>query len=313
MRSGAGALAWWRIRDTDLGDTASAEQFRQAYRLQSLQALLHERNLKRVISIFDSLGVEPVLVKGWAIARHYPEAGLRPYTDLDLCVLPGQYAAASDALKDSAARSCNVDLHLGFGKFYDLRDDDIFKRSQRVKLDDLKVRVLSTEDHLRLLCMHLLRHGAVRPIWLYDIAVLLETRTSDFDWDRCLGRSRQQADWVACALGLAHRLLGAEVEGTPVARRAKKLPTWLAPAVLKEWGTPLHSLAQVAVYLKQPGRVVRGLIKELPHHWPNPIEATMTLKGPFNEIPRLPFQVGHVFSRAAAMLGGWRGPAHRMN
>ncbi len=254
--------------------------------------------MKRALPLLGSLGVEPVLVKGWAIARHYPEAGLRPYTDLDLCVLPDQYANACAALKDPVIQSCNIDLHLGFGKFYDLQSGEIFERSQLVKLDDLEVRVLSAEDHLRLLCMHLLRHGAVRPIWLYDIAVLLEARTGDFDWDRCLGRSRQQADWIACALGLAHQLLGADVEGTPIERRAKKLPRWLAPTVLKEWGTPLHSLGQVAVHLKHPVRV----IKELPRHWPNPIEATMTLKGPFNELPRLPFQVGHVFSRAAAML-----------
>lgn len=302
MRSGAGALAWWRIRESGLRAAPPALQFQQAYRLQSLQAVLHERSLKQVIPLFRSRGVEPVLVKGWAIARHYPETGLRPYTDLDLCVLPDQYALASAALKDPAGQSCNVDLHLGFGKFYDLETDDIFERSQLVELDDLKVRVLSVEDHLRLLCMHLLRHGAVRPIWLYDIAVLLEARTDDFDWDRCLGCSRQQADWVACALGLTHQLLRANVEETPIARRAKKLPTWLAPTVLKEWGTPLHSLGQLAAYLKHPLRVIRGLIKELPHHWPNPIEATMTLKGPFNELPRLPFQVGHVFSRAAAML-----------
>jgi hypothetical protein len=302
MRSGAGALAWWRIRDCGLGDGRVAEQFQQAYRLQSLQAALHERNLKRAIPLLGNHAVEPVLVKGWAIARYYPEPGLRPYTDLDLCVLPDQYANACDALKDPAIRSCNIDLHLGFDKFYDLESNEIFDRSQLVKLDDLEVRVLSAEDHLRLLCMHLLRHGAVRPIWLYDIAVLLEARADDFDWERCLGRSRQQADWIACALGLAHQLLWADVEGTPVASRAKKLPRWLAPAVLKEWGTPLHSLGQVAAYLKQPGRVIRGLIEELPHHWPNPIEATMTLKGPFNELPRLPFQVGHVFSRAAAML-----------
>ena len=302
MRSGAGGLAWWRIRDSALRDTAVSEQFQQAYRLQSLQAMLHEHNLKRIIPLLGSLGVEPMLVKGWAIARNYPEAGLRPYTDLDLCVLPDQYALASAALKEPAAQSCNVDLHLGFDKFYDLQADDIFERSQLVKLGDLEVRVLSMEDHLRLLCMHLLRHGAVRPIWLYDIAVLLETRTADFDWDRCLGRSRQQADWIACALGLAHRLLGADVEGTPVASRAGKLPRWLAPTVLKEWGTPLHSLREITVFLKQPARVIKGLIEELPHHWPNPIEATMTLKGPFNELPRLPFQVGHVFSRAAAMF-----------
>jgi len=29
-------------------------------------------------------GVEPILGKGWAIARLYPERGMRPYGDIDL-------------------------------------------------------------------------------------------------------------------------------------------------------------------------------------------------------------------------------------
>ncbi|MFY9607515.1 MAG: nucleotidyltransferase family protein [Blastocatellia bacterium] len=298
--SGAGGLAWCKIRHSVLGTSPTAFQLQQAYRLHSLQAALHRRSLKQVIPLLRSFGVEPVLVKGWAIARVYPELGMRPYGDLDLCVLPEQYAHAKAVLKSREIP--DADLHLGFGKFYDRQTNDIFGRSQLVGLDDLEVRVLSAEDHLRFLCMHLLRHGAVRPLWLCDIAVLLETRAQDFDWDRCLGHSRQQADWVACAIGLAHELLGTEVEGTPIARRAKKLPSWLVPAVLKEWGTPFQSLRQVTVYLKRPLRALSAPLRELSSHWPNAIEATITLKGPFNELPRLPFQVGHVFSRTTALL-----------
>jgi len=302
LRSGAGALAWWRIRDSGLQATPFAQEFQHDYRFHALHAALHERGLKQIIRLLRVCAVEPVLVKGWAIARHYPETGLRQYSDFDLCVLPDHFAAAKAALKSFESQGYNVDLHLGFGKFFDWRTDDIFSRSQLVSLDDLEVRVLSAEDHLRFLCIHLLRHGVVRPLWLCDIAVLLETQPDDFDWDKCLGPSRQHADWVACAVGLAHQLLGAEVEGTPIARRAQKLPRWLVPAVLKAWGTPFRSLLPLALSLRQPMNRFRGMLEELPRHWPNPIEATMTLKGPFNELPRLPFQVGHVFSRTAAQL-----------
>jgi hypothetical protein len=285
-----------------LRSTPAADQLHQAYRLDSLQSALHQRDLERAIPLLRGYGVEPVLVKGWAIAKLYPEPGMRPYGDFDLCVLPDQYRQAVAALKDPGVRGINVDLHVGFGKFYDRQPADTFGRSKLVRLGDIDVRVLSDEDHLRFLCMHLLRHGAVRPLWLCDIAVMLEAQADDFDWDRCLSGSRRQADWVACALGLAYELLGAETGNTPVECRAKKLPRWMVPTVLEEWAIPYHMPGQIASYLRQPLKQFRWLLKELPEHWPNPIEATVTVRGPFNDLPRLPFQVGHLFSRAAALI-----------
>ena len=302
MKSGAAGLAWCKVRHSDLRFSATAEQLHQAYRLQSLQGALHERRFKQVIPLLRSVGVEPILVKGWAIARLYPEIGMRPYCDLDLCVLPEHYTKASAALKDVEGDGTNVDLHLGFGKFYDRRTDEIFARSRLVKLDDIDVRVLCEEDNLRYLCMHLLRHGAVRPLWLCDIGVAFEASTPDFDWDRCLAGSHREADWVACAIELAAQLLGVDVKQTRIAPRAPKLPSWLTTAVLRDWGTPFRSPRQVRALLQQPARFLTGLPEELLRHWPNPIEATMTLGGPLNRLPRLPFQVGHVLSRTTALF-----------
>ena len=99
LGSGAGALAWWRIRGSALGTTPAALELREAYRLHSLEAALHERSIKTIVALLRSAGVEPVLVKGWAVARLYPEAGLRPYGDIDLCVRPEQYRQAAALLE----------------------------------------------------------------------------------------------------------------------------------------------------------------------------------------------------------------------
>lgn len=299
---GGGGLGWRKVRESDLRSTQEGELFQAQYRFQSLQAALHDRSLKKVIPCLRDIGVEPLLVKGWAIARLYPEPGMRPYVDLDVCVLPCDYARATKALSGGECDDCNVDLHSGFIKFFDRRTDEIFERSQMAKLGDLEVRVLSPEDDLRFLCLHLLRHGAVQPLWLCDICVLLEKRERDFDWDRCLSGSRKGADWVACAIGLAHQLFGADIEGTPVASRAGELPNWLVPTVLEAWGIGLKTLPKLAVYLRDPSRWISDLPKEVSRHWPNPIEATMTVGGPFNDLPRLPFQVAHVMSRGGASL-----------
>jgi hypothetical protein len=55
---------------------------------------------------------------------------------------------------------------------------------------------------------------------------------------RCFGRNKRRADWIACVIGLANRLLGAELRDVPVEYRANSLPRWLISSVLKQWSTP---------------------------------------------------------------------------
>ncbi|HEX8847465.1 MAG TPA: nucleotidyltransferase family protein [Pyrinomonadaceae bacterium] len=302
--SGAAALCWWRIQPSDLlRETPAAKGFRQAYRLNILQDALTQQTIKKTLALLRSADIEPLLVKGWAAARAYPEQGLRPYGDIDLCVRAEQFAAAENALKDLKERF-EVDLHRGFEKFGGGSVDEIYARSQLVTFGDVEVRVPSAEDHLRILSIHMLREGAWRPLWLCDIAVAVETRASSFDWDRCLTADRRRADWVICAISLAHQLLGASVRDTPAARRSRPLPRWLVPAILKEWGSPLPSMRQR--HITPMARILRrrkGVLAGLRDRWPNPIEATVGMGGPFNGLPRLPFQIGNCLARTVKFAG----------
>ena len=305
LGSGAGALGWWRVRQTDLNQTPAALQLQEAYRLHSLQSALHEAQIKEIISLFRSAGLTPVLVKGWSVARLYPEMGLRPYGDIDLCFRPEEYSKAEEALKRSTGKKYDIDLHEGFTKLDGLSLEDLLARSKTLTLGEVEVQVLGLEDQLRILCTHLLRHSAWRPLWLCDIAVAVESLPPDFDWDRFISDDPLQADWIACAIGLAHQLLGAEVDDTPVATRAKNLPSWLVPHVLKNWNRPfpdyyppLSYSRPLATYLRDP----RGLVNTLIMRWPDPIEATIRLRGPFNESPRLPYQLGNLISRVGKFL-----------
>lgn len=304
LGSGAGALGWWRLRRSDLRSSAPAVALQHAYRLFALHVALHERAIERAFVLLRSAGVEPILVKGWAIARLYPERGLRPYGDLDLCVRPGQYLKAQEVLRGLEGEDVSVDLHAGFTKLDERDLDDLYARSELVKVGGVPVRVLGPEDHLRLLCVHLLRHGAWRPLWLCDIAAAVEFRSAGFDWDRCLGSNRRLADWVACAIGLAHELLGAKVDDTPVAERAKHLPRWLVPNVLEQWNMPFptrHASASqpMATYLRRPA----GLLQALRKRWPNSIEATIGVRGPLNGLPRLPFRLTYCLLRTVTFVG----------
>lgn len=295
LGTGGAGLLWWRFRSTELAACPFALELKQAYRFQTLQALLHENQIARAVTLLRSAGIEPLLAKGWVLARLYPEAGLRPSGDIDLWVLPEQHAAAEGVLRSPAAQGCPVDLHQRCVELRDRSLADLFQRSRLVRLGKVEVRILGPEDHLRLLCVHMLAHGAWRPLWLCDIAVAVEARPEDFDWDCCLAGSRQRAEYVLCAMGLAHRLLGARLDGTAGASGAARLPGWLVSTVLREWGAGYSHRRPLMTYLRHPA----GLLQALRRCWPNPILATVEVGGPFNELPRLPFQFAQCLSRTA--------------
>jgi Uncharacterised nucleotidyltransferase len=300
--SGAASLMWAKLRLSELKDTPVALEFQQAYRLHSIQAAIHESEIPIVLKMLRSAEVEPLLVKGWAVARFYTEKGMRPYGDIDLCVRPEHYRAAEAMASSPEGEKYNVDLHEGLEKLDDQSLDDLFARSETLRLGDVDVRVLRLEDQLRILCTHLLRHGVWRPLWLCDIAAIVESLPSDFDWNLCFGDDPRQADRVSCSVGLAHQLLGARVDDTPVYQRAMNLPRWLVPAVLKQWKWS-HALDHTPPELMSVSlRHLTHLPKALLRRWPNPVEATFNLKAPFNGFPRLPLQVGDYISQTFSFL-----------
>lgn len=300
LGSGAGALGWQRVRHSPLRDTPAALRLQEAYRLHALHSAIHESEIQQVFTLFRMAKVEPVLVKGWAVARWYPEKWLRPYGDIDLCFKPEEYPLAAETAHTPQAQPFYIDLHEGFTKLDGLSLEALLTRSQLVPLGDVKVRVLGFEDQLRILCTHLLRHGAWRPLWLCDIAAGIERRPADFDWQRFLGNDPLEADWIGCVIGLAHQLLGARVEDTPMADRADRLPRWFVPHVLKNWGAPyptnyppMSYARPLVTYLRHP----RGLLKTLRARWPDALEATIRLRGKIDNTPRLPYQLGNLLSR----------------
>ncbi|HTG17133.1 MAG TPA: nucleotidyltransferase family protein, partial [Blastocatellia bacterium] len=246
--------------------------------------------------------IEPVLLKGRAMADLYPELALRPYGDVDLCFKTEQYATALAVLESPEGRAFNVDPHDDLDRLYGLSFDELLTRSQMMRVGKIEVRVPCSEDHLRILCIHFLKHGAWRPLSLCDVAAALESRSDDFDWDRCLGTDKLITDWVACTIGLAHKLLGARTEDTPVTPRASRLPRWLLPAVLKQWEKPYPQANETTELMMTHLRKRSGVMRAMGMRWPNPIRATVYFRAPFNELPRFPFQLSNYVSQAARFL-----------
>jgi len=222
----------------------------------------------------------------------YPVQSLRHYGDIDLCVRPNDY---QQTVLLSREAKIWVDVHSGFSQ---PDDNEIFARSFLVQAGEAEIRVPAMEDHLRILCLHLLRHGAWKPLWLVDVAIILETSTQNFDWQRFFGPDPRTADWLTCVLLLAHHLLGARLEGTPIAQD-KKLPSWLVQCVLRRWGRWFNSdyrnpaLTSLWKHRRQPRKLWDDLYFRF-----DPIRATVETGGSFNAGPRLPYQLAAFLRRA---------------
>jgi hypothetical protein len=297
--SGAAGLAWQRIRGSALADLPAADGLKQAYRLQVLRNAALEQEIQEIFALLQSAGIEALLIKGWSVARTYSDAGLRPYGDIDLVVRASQRTAAEQLL---AGRDL---VDLDHGELHDLDEravSGLFESSQVVD----RIRFPGPEDHLRLICLHFLRHGGWRPLWLCDIAAALETQPPNFNWDRCLEggvstsraqrkaqfKAKTQARGIACCVTLAHELLGASVSSTtPAMRRfGGRLPGWFTRAVRGQWDHAHYQEHEV------PDAIADSLWRlpdSLRQRWPDPISATLLTGAPFNEAPRVLFQVGY--------------------
>jgi hypothetical protein len=300
VESGAAALAWNRIaQDAELRAAPAAASLQEAYRFLALDEARKEAALGFIAGLFADAGLEPLLFKGWAAARHYARPHLRPLGDFDLCAPPGRHDDATELLRrhtvpglenrrygitqergqfvlDCAdGAPCQVDLHADLDKFQLASFETVHARAQRIPLGKHAIRVPSAEDHLRLVAVHFLIHGGYRPLWLCDVAAMLEGASEDFRWEVCFGDDPQIGRWLACTFELAHRLLDARIDHVPPAHRVDTVPLWFEHTVLNEWcrGPSARIPRPFSLALAEPWT----LAAELKRRWPNPIQAAVAL------------------------------------
>jgi hypothetical protein len=237
LATGTAGLAWWAVKDDErLAQSDAGRTLRDSFRMQVLHRRLHELRLAAVLDLTASLGLDPLLLKGWSVARAYPSLGLRPCGDVDLVVPATEHVRLQRALDERPRDDdwIDVDLEHRFLTTDGTPLRTLQARAVHVPLDGRAVRIACPEDQLRLVCVHYLRAGGFQPRALCDIALLLETRPAAFDWEIALGDTRQR-QWVTVAAGLAERLLGADLSGTPL--QGATVPAWVGRHVLEGFGT----------------------------------------------------------------------------
>lgn len=173
--------------------------------------------LKNILRLAGETGIDIILLKGAAlIAQVYKNPALRPMTDIDILVCPLQFPAVKKLLNDIGyedvsrgpedfvkyvgGKLIDIDVHTGLinltripSRAAGLRlDYDSLKQgASRIEFDGESVFILSPEDCLIDLSVHLvLHHGMDGLLWFLDVFYFLGSGTQ-INWDVVVRRARE--------------------------------------------------------------------------------------------------------------------------
>ncbi len=289
IRLASVGLVWPRLQGQLDRFGAIAMALENAYQAQLSHNMACQREIAQAVTRLREEGIEPVLVKGLAISRMYPPPLVRPAGDIDLVVRYEAFARSAQLLAGLNNNSFTAGFDLKHPANWDeCPNDDFWNRTLQIEVDGVLVTTLGAEDQLKMMCIHFLKHEGMRPIWLTDIALAVESRPPEFDWSLLLESGDVERTWIAATIALAHQLVGLRVNDLPVMVRAKSQPSWLVRLVFRRWHDPKVSSSGATVRLMQNPLSVWSILAD---HWPGPLVATVFCRAAINSVPRLPWQV----------------------
>jgi hypothetical protein len=231
------ALLWRALESANRVDSLGADidAFRAVYDTYRMEAmLLIPRTVALAVEPLTASGLEPVILKGPALATRYPLPGLRPMDDIDLFLPHRDHVAALRLLGTAGwsidkpashddydtrlvhreAPSLALELHYGLEhptqRVTSLDGDELWQRRQPITCNGVQAFGLSTYDELTYLSAHAGKphHAFVRLIWIADLATVIGHHVEhgeSIDWDelRRLARSAGCSTLVSAALALA--------------------------------------------------------------------------------------------------------------
>lgn len=270
-----------------------AKQDENNIRFLILNYKVNEIEIEKIWKNFREAGFDPILIKGWAASKLYPEPFRRQFSDVDLMIAPERFEEALTFSKNLNLR-LPVDLHEGARHLDSFDFADLFLNSVEEMCNKTPIRVLRPEDHLRILCIHWLTDGGAYRDRLWDIYYAVANRSENFDWDRLLeGISARRRRWVVCTIGLAHKYLDLDIEDTPIVSEAKNLPRWLTRTIEKEWASDVKMMP-LEMFWSDRKMLWKQIKKRFP---PNPIHAVVLEKGDFDGKIRFGYQIKNAFRR----------------
>ncbi|MBT9332638.1 nucleotidyltransferase domain-containing protein [Paracidobacterium acidisoli] len=200
--------------------------FASAARECGVAAEIFSAELESLLKEFAAQGIDALPLKGPVLAESlYGDAAMRQCNDLDLLVRGGDYPraealllrlgfAASSEIDDYHRRFVRngvpVELHFGIApsRYFPFDLDGVWRRSAEGTFRGSPMRVMSDDDLVLFLCLHGLKHGFSRLIWILDVArALNRIRTGDYKALIQRARREGQEAWLLIGCEVVREML----------------------------------------------------------------------------------------------------------
>ncbi len=216
------------------------------------RSLFLAKRMVELLTDFSAMGICALAWKGSALSQLlYGRVEMRPSDDIDLWVHPRDFARACERLEQqgfiplirlspveavshrragwdrgfrSPAGDYVVELCVGMAPQYYARLPDpreVLESAVELEIGGGPIRTVGGALLMELLCLHGMKHGWSRLLWLADVAVLSRLQGAGVvDWDLFWWKTARNGTRRMAILGfrLAHRYLNAPIErgGVPV-------------------------------------------------------------------------------------------------
>jgi Uncharacterised nucleotidyltransferase len=246
VRQGVASLLYHRL--PTLGDRAEApsritRSLRELAIGSAVTSLRLDQELGQVLTALGRAGIDVIALKGAHLAEAvYANKGLRPMKDLDLMVKRCDLSRAQTTLLEmgygprpepyaewdysdsqhlhpvTRPGGATIEIHWTIETPtapFAIDVDGLWERARPATIAGVNVMVLSTEDVLLHLCLHIAFHHrfelGLRGCW--DIREIIRSRGNQIDWEQVQARARTWGvrKYVYLTLYLAKELLGASV------------------------------------------------------------------------------------------------------
>ena len=191
--------------------------------------IFYYRELSDILSSFQRSGVQAIILKGMALAETlYPDISLRPFGDMDLLIRDQDLPRAESELQRLGYEKYVEEFRQGYGRefekyfayvkrgsvnvYVDLhtcllrvadaqradnplfpsdKENGFWDRAVVAQIGENTGLVLSPEDTVLHLCVHVFRHGSsIRLLWLYDLALIILKHGESLNWKLIEERAR---------------------------------------------------------------------------------------------------------------------------
>ncbi|HUR79003.1 MAG TPA: nucleotidyltransferase family protein [Acidimicrobiales bacterium] len=261
-------LLWRALQVAEVADADaswSATLKRDSARCHAQSRLVLPRIGPLAFAPLARAGLEPLVIKGAALAGRYPDPGLRPMDDIDVVLPEPQIEPAVAALSGSGwtlhetpARQrhevqlthpelpgLHLDLHRRMGTWRNrsnrLTTDYLWSSRRATTLYDARAYVLPVDLEVVMLAAHAGKpwHAFDRLIWVADLAVVTANDPPDWDHVARLATAARAQTAVAVALSQAMHL------GVDSPERLRRIASpWrahaLAPLLSHDWPVLNH-------------------------------------------------------------------------